>query len=125
MDRLRKALLSLNKELINAQLQNKCSRDVDSKIAKRQYGYYIIRWNYCGEPKNDGKDKLIEKFRQHTEGLKTPEVVRKVFDEELEPASNVTINHFDWLTQVLGIFLHISMTQCLYHFLDSLAPTHS
>jgi len=60
-------------------------------------------------PKNDGKDKLIEKFRQHTEGLKTLEVVRKVFDEELaelEPASNVTINHFDWLTQVLGIFLH-------------------
>ena len=35
-DRLRKALLVLKKELINAQLQSKLSRDVDSKIAKRQ-----------------------------------------------------------------------------------------
>ena len=54
-----------------------------------------------------GKDKLIEKFREYSEGLKTPDVFRKVFDEELaelEPASSVTINHFDWLTQVLGIF---------------------
>ena len=35
-DRLRKALLVLKKELINAQLQSKLSRDVDSKIAKRE-----------------------------------------------------------------------------------------
>ena len=35
-DRLRKALLVLKKELINAQLQSKLARDVDSKIAKRQ-----------------------------------------------------------------------------------------
>ena len=34
-DRLRKALLVLKKELINAQLQAKLSREVDSEIAKR------------------------------------------------------------------------------------------
>jgi len=32
---------------------------------------------------SDGKGELIEKFREHAEGLKTPEVVRKVFDKEL------------------------------------------
>jgi Lon-like ATP-dependent protease len=37
-DRLHKAPLVLNKELINAQLQSKLSRDVDSKIAKRWGG---------------------------------------------------------------------------------------
>ena len=41
-DRLRKALLALKKELINAQLQSKLSRDVDSKIAKRQREYYLM-----------------------------------------------------------------------------------
>ncbi len=35
-DRLRKALLVLKKELINAQLQSKLSRDGDNMIAKRQ-----------------------------------------------------------------------------------------
>jgi hypothetical protein len=38
-DRLCKAL---KKELINAQLQSKLSRDVDSKIAKRQREYYLM-----------------------------------------------------------------------------------
>jgi ATP-dependent Lon protease len=40
--RLRKALLALIKELINAQLQSKLSRDMDSKIARRQREYYLI-----------------------------------------------------------------------------------
>ena len=41
-DRLQKALVVLKKELINAQLQSKISRDVDSKIAKRQREYYLM-----------------------------------------------------------------------------------
>ena len=41
-DRLQKALLVLKKELINAQLQSKLARDVDSKIAKRQREYYLM-----------------------------------------------------------------------------------
>jgi len=92
-DRLRKALLVLKKELINAQLQSKLSRDVDSKIAKRQREYYLME-----QPKgikkelgmeSDGKDKLIEKFREHAAALRMPE---GVFEEEiaklvgLEPA---------------------------------------
>lgn len=112
-DRLRKALLVLKKELINAQLQSKISRDVDSKIAKRQREYYLME-QLKGIKKelgmeSDGKDKLIEKFKERAANLKMPESVRKVFDEELnklmhlEPAAseaNVTRNYLDWLTQV-------------------------
>ncbi|KAF8525804.1 ATP-dependent protease La [Hysterangium stoloniferum] len=112
-DRLRKALLVLKKELINAQLQSKISRDVDSKIAKRQREYYLME-QLKGIKKelgmeSDGKDKLIEKFKERAASLKMPEGVRKVFDEELnklmhlEPAAseaNVTRNYLDWLTQI-------------------------
>ncbi|KAI0833583.1 ATP-dependent protease La [Trametes gibbosa] len=112
-DRLRKALLVLKKELINAQLQSKLARDVDSKIAKRQREYYLME-QLKGIKKelgmeSDGKDKLIEKFKERAASLKMPEGVRKVFDEELnklmhlEPAAseaNVTRNYLEWLTQI-------------------------
>ncbi|KAJ3483890.1 hypothetical protein NLI96_g6007 [Meripilus lineatus] len=112
-DRLRKSLLVLKKELINAQLQSKLSRDVDSKIAKRQREYYLME-QLKGIKKelgmeSDGKDKIIEKFKERAAVLKMPEGVKKVFDEELnklmhlEPAAseaNVTRNYLEWLTQI-------------------------
>ncbi|KAJ3557609.1 hypothetical protein NM688_g1384 [Phlebia brevispora] len=112
-ERLRKALLVLKKELINAQLQSKLSRDVDSKIAKRQREYYLME-QLKGIKKelgmeSDGKDKMIEKFKERAASLKMPETVKKVFDEELnklqhlEPAAseaNVTRNYLEWLTQI-------------------------
>jgi ATP-dependent Lon protease len=115
-DRLGKALLVLKKELINAQLQSKLSRDVDSKIAKRQREYYLME-QLKGIKKelgmeSDGKDKLIEKFKERANALKMPDGVRKVFDEELnkltllEPAAseaNVTRNYLEWLTQVSSV----------------------
>jgi Lon-like ATP-dependent protease len=118
-DRLRKALLVLKKELINAQLQSKISRDVDSKIAKRQREYYLME-QLKGIKRelgmeSDGKDKLVEKFKERAASLKMPETVRKVFDEELsklmhlEPAAseaNVTRNYLEWLTQVCNGVIH-------------------
>ncbi|KAJ7475649.1 ATP-dependent protease La [Mycena latifolia] len=112
-DRLRKALLVLKKELINAQLQSKLARDVDSKIARRQREYYLME-QLKGIKKelgmeSDGKDRLLEKFRERAAALRMPEPVRKVFDEELsklaglEPAAseaNVTRNYLEWLTQI-------------------------
>lgn len=119
-DRLRKALLVLKKELINAQLQSKLSRDVDSKIAKRQREYYLME-QLKGIKKelgmeSDGKDKLIEKFKERAASLKMPDVVKKVFEEELnklaslEPAASeasVTRNYLEWITQV-----HLFSVQC-------------
>lgn len=112
-DRLQKALLVLKKELMNAQLQSKISKEVESKIQKRQREYYLME-QLKGIKKelgieSDGKDKLVDKFKDKAETLNMPEPVRKVFDEEinklqhLEPAAsefNVTRNYLDWLTQI-------------------------
>lgn len=112
-ERLSKALMVLKKELMNAQLQNKISKDVENKIQKRQREYWLmeqmkgIRRELGIE--SDGKDKMVEKFREKASKLAMPEAVKKVFDEELnklahlEPAAsefNVTRNYLDWLTQI-------------------------
>ncbi|KAI9848852.1 MAG: ATP-dependent Lon protease pim1 [Sclerophora amabilis] len=112
-ERLSKALVVLKKELMNAQLQSKISKDVEAKIQKRQREYWLmeqmkgIRRELGIE--SDGKDKLVDKFKEKAEKLAMPEAVKKVFDEEinklahLEPAAsefNVTRNYLDWLTQI-------------------------
>ncbi|KAI9889990.1 MAG: ATP-dependent Lon protease pim1 [Vezdaea aestivalis] len=112
-ERLSKALVVLKKELMNAQLQSKISKDVEAKIQKRQRDYWLmeqmkgIRRELGIE--SDGKDKLVEKFKEKAEKLAMPEAVQKVFEEELnklahlEPAAsefNVTRNYLDWLTQI-------------------------
>ena len=112
-ERLTKALMVLKKELMNAQLQAKISKDVENKIQKRQREYWLmeqmkgIRRELGIE--SDGKDKMVEKFKEKANKLAMPEAVKKVFEEELnklahlEPAAsefNVTRNYLDWLTQI-------------------------
>ena len=112
-ERLHKSLVVLKKELMNAKLQSKISKDVENKIQKRQREYWLmeqmkgIRRELGIE--SDGKDKLVEKFREKANQLAMPEAVKKVFDEELnklahlEPAAsefNVTRNYLDWITQI-------------------------
>ena len=112
-ERLSKALTVLKKELMNAQLQSKISKDVEAKIQKRQREYWlmeqmkVIRRELGIE--SDGKDKLVETFKEKASRLAMPVAVKKVFDEEisklahLEPAAsefNVTRNYLDWLTQI-------------------------
>ncbi|CUS14803.1 unnamed protein product [Tuber aestivum] len=112
-ERLQKALVVLKKELMNAQLQSKISKDVEAKIQKRQREYWLmeqmkgIRRELGIE--SDGKDKLVEKFKEKAEKLAIPEAVKKVFDEELNKLAhleaaasefNVTRNYLDWLTQI-------------------------
>lgn len=112
-DRLPKALVVLKKELINAQLQSKISKDVEAKIQKRQREYWLMEQMKGIKRElgieSDGKDKLVEKFKEKAEKLAMPEAVKKVFDEELnklahlEPAAsefNVTRNYLDWITQI-------------------------
>lgn len=112
-ERLTKALMVLKKEFMNAQLQAKISKDVESKIQKRQREYWLleqmkgIRRELGIE--SDGKEKMVEKFKEKANKLAMPEAVKKVFEEELnklahlEPAAsefNVTRNYLDWLTQI-------------------------
>ena len=111
--RLHKALEVLKKELMNAQLQSKISKDVESKIQKRQREYWLMEQMKGIKRElgieSDGKDKLVEKFKEKAAKLAMPEAVRKVFEEEinklahLEPAAsefNVTRNYLDWITQI-------------------------
>lgn len=135
-DRLSKALIVLKKELINAQLQSKLSRDVDTKIAKRQREYYLTEQlkNIKKELglESDGKDKLMEKFRSRAKGLKMPAEVEKVFEEEMSKLNgleqggseaNVTRNYLEWLTQVCTFsFLIKSLTLCRVDTLGSTFP---
>lgn len=112
-ERLPRALMVLKKELMNAQLQSKISKDVEAKIQKRQREYWLMEQMKGIKRElgieSDGKDKLVEKFKEKAEKLAMPEAVKKVFDEEinklahLEPAAsefNVTRNYLDWLTQI-------------------------
>ncbi|KAI5801026.1 lon protease like, mitochondrial [Pyronema domesticum] len=112
-DRLQKALVVLKKEVMNAQLQSKISKDVEAKIQKRQREYWLLEQMKGIKRElgieSDGKEKLVEKFREKAAKLSMPEAVKKVFDEELnklshlEPAAsefNVTRNYLDWLTQI-------------------------
>ncbi|KAJ3370853.1 ATP-dependent Lon protease pim1 [Allomyces arbusculus] len=110
-ERLQKALYVLKKELVNAQLQSKISKEVESKIQKRQREYYLME-QLKGIKKelgmeSDGKDKLLEKFKERIQHATLPAAVATVIEEEmqklghLDPASsefNVTRNYLDWLT---------------------------
>ena len=112
-ERLPKALTVLKNELMNAQLQSKISKDVEAKIQKRQREYWLMEQMKGIKRElgieSDGKDKLVEKFKEKAEKLAMPEAVKKVFEEELnklahlEPAAsefNVTRNYLDWITQI-------------------------
>lgn len=78
--RLEKSLLVLKKELMNAELQNKISKDVETKIQKRQREYYLME-QLKGIKRelgiDDGRDKLIDTIFLSYKSLKLPD--RQVF----------------------------------------------
>ncbi|SCU99902.1 LANO_0F04258g1_1 [Lachancea nothofagi CBS 11611] len=108
--RLEKSLVVLKKELMNAELQNKISKDVETKIQKRQREYYLME-QLKGIKRelgiDDGRDKLIETFKERVEKLQLPENVQKVFDDEVNKLATletsmsefgVIRNYLDWIT---------------------------
>ncbi|KAG0169163.1 ATP-dependent Lon protease pim1 [Apophysomyces sp. BC1015] len=115
--RLQKALLVLKKELVHAELQEKISKQVESKITDRQREYYLLEQLKSIKRElgleSDTKDGLLEYFETKAEKLRMPEPVKKVFNEAspkefgklacLETAGsefNVVRNYLDWLTQI-------------------------
>ncbi|KAH3685035.1 hypothetical protein WICPIJ_003972 [Wickerhamomyces pijperi] len=110
--RLRKSLEILKKEIMTAELQNAISKEVESKIQKRQREYYLME-QLKGIKKqlgiDDGRDKLIDTFKERALSLNMPPAVQKVFDEELAKLATletamsefgVTRNYLDWITQL-------------------------
>ena len=112
-ERLQKALMVVKREVMNAQLQSKISKDVENKIQKRQREYWLIEQMKGIRRElgleSDGKDKIIETFKARGLKLAMPIAVKKVFEEELsklahlEPTAsefNVTRHYLEWLTQI-------------------------
>ncbi|KAM3159840.1 hypothetical protein ACU8KH_05929 [Lachancea thermotolerans] len=110
--RLERSLVVLKKELMNAELQNKISKDVETKIQKRQREYYLME-QLKGIKRelgiDDGRDKLIETFKSRVEKLQLPENVQKVFDDEVNKLATletsmsefgVIRNYLDWITSL-------------------------
>ncbi|CCD23331.1 ATP-dependent Lon protease PIM1 NDAI_0B02960 [Naumovozyma dairenensis CBS 421] len=110
--RLEKSLLVLKKELMNAELQNKISKDVETKIQKRQREYYLME-QLKGIKRelgiDDGRDKLIETYKKRVEKLQLPDNVQKIFDEEVTKLATletsmsefgVIRNYLDWITSL-------------------------
>lgn len=112
-NRIHMSLVILKKELMNAQLQQKISKDVEGRIQKRQREFMLLE-QLKGIKRelgidSDGRDKLVEKFKERAMKLSMPDHIRPVFDEELaklqtlEPASSefsVSRNYIDWLTSI-------------------------
>lgn len=111
--KLHKAHEALKKELDEEQTRIRISKDVEKNIGTRQRHYFLTEQMKGIQRElgiaSDGKEKLVEKFREKASKLAMPEAVSKVFDEEvnklahLEPAAsefNVTRNYLDWLTQI-------------------------
>lgn len=112
-NRIHMSLVILKKELMNAQLQQKISKDVEGRIQKRQREFMLLE-QLKGIKRelgidSDGRDKLVEKFKERATKLSMPDHIRPVFDEELaklqtlEPASSefsVSRNYIDWLTSI-------------------------
>lgn len=112
-ERLGMALLVLKNELANAKLQQEISSEVDKKINRKNQEYFLME-QLKGIKKelgmeSDGKEKMIQSFREKALKLSMPEVVKKVFEEELQKLSglepqasefNVTRNYLDWITQI-------------------------
>lgn len=111
-ERLQQALLLVKRELENIKLQDKVSQDVESRIQKRQKEYYLMEQMKGIKRElgmDDGRDKLIQTFKDRAEKLAFPEYVEKVFNDEiqklgsLEPNAaeyNVTRQYLDWITQL-------------------------
>ncbi|CCE64229.1 hypothetical protein TPHA_0H00180 [Tetrapisispora phaffii CBS 4417] len=110
--RLEKSLLILKKELMNAELQNKISKDVETKIQKRQREYYLME-QLKGIKRelgiDNGRDKLIDSFKEKVEKLTLPDAVQKIFDDEITKLSTletsmsefgVIRNYLDWIVSL-------------------------
>lgn len=112
-DRLRKSLVLLKKELVNAQLQNEIARDIESKMSETQRKFFLNEQHKIIKKElgleSNSKEKAVEEFKRKSETLVFPQNVKDVFEEELSkfssmesssPDYNLTKNYLTWITQL-------------------------
>eukprot|EP00743_Colponemidia_sp_Colp-15_P003233 GILK01003492.1.p1 GENE.GILK01003492.1~~GILK01003492.1.p1 ORF type:complete len:926 (-),score=199.09 GILK01003492.1:120-2897(-) len=112
-ERLSRTLLLLKKELEQSKIQQEIKAQVEEKVASEQRKYFLqqqlnlIR-KELGQVK-DGKEDVIQKFKEEMEKKVIPEEVAKVIEEEMSRFKtldqqsseyNVTRNYLSWLTSL-------------------------
>ncbi|MCP3874052.1 MAG: endopeptidase La [Desulfobacteraceae bacterium] len=111
MDRMKKVMMLLQKEIEIAKLQSKIQKDVNTQVDENKRKFFLMEQlkaiqKELGLQKDD-KTSDVDKFKEKFAKLSPPEHVVKRFDEEVEKLSvletgsseyGVTRNYLDWVT---------------------------
>ncbi len=111
LERQKKALLLIKKEIEVSRLQVKIGKQIEEKLSKQQREFFLREQLKAIKKElgleKEGKEAEAEKFEQRMKKLDLPDEARERIDEELEklkllePASPefaVTHTYLDWLT---------------------------
>ncbi len=111
MDRMKKVMMLLQKEIEIAKLQSKIQKDINTQVDDNKRKFFLKEQlkaiqKELGLQKDD-KTSDVDKFKEKFEALNPPEHVVKRFEEEIEKLSvletgsseyGVTRNYLDWVT---------------------------
>ncbi len=111
MDRMKKVMMLLQKEIEIAKLQSKIQKDINTQVDDNKRKFFLREQlkaiqKELGLQKDD-KTSDVDKFKEKFEKLDPPEHVVKRFDEEIEKLAvletgsseyGVTRNYLDWVT---------------------------
>ena len=113
LERMKKVLVLIKKELEVARLQVEIRQQVEENLSEQQRKFFLREQlkaiqQELGIEKDD-KTADIERFEERMKALEPPEQVRERFDEEIQklsvlesgsPEYAVTRNYLDWLTSM-------------------------
>ncbi|RMG31494.1 MAG: endopeptidase La [Gammaproteobacteria bacterium] len=113
LERMKKVLVLIKKELEVARLQVEIRQQVEENLSEQQRKFFLREQlkaiqQELGIEKDD-KTADIERFEARMKALEVPEAVQKRFEEELQklsvlesgsPEYAVTRNYLDWLTSM-------------------------
>jgi len=111
LERMKKVMMLLQKEIEIAKLQTKIQKDINTKVDDNKRKFFLKEQlkaiqKELGIQKDD-KTSDVDKFKERFGELSPPEHVVKRFDEEIEKLSvletgsseyGVTRNYLDWVT---------------------------
>jgi ATP-dependent Lon protease len=111
LDRMKKVMMLLQKEIEIAKLQTQIQKDINTKVDDNKRKFFLREQlkaiqKELGVQKDD-KTSDVDKFKERFAELEPPEHVVKRFDEEIEKLSvletgsseyGVTRNYLDWVT---------------------------
>ena len=111
LDRMKKVMMLLQKEIEIAKLQTKIQKDINTKVDDNKRKFFLREQlkaiqKELGIQKDD-KTSDVDKFKERFEELNPPDHVIKRFAEEIEKLSvletgsseyGVTRNYLDWVT---------------------------